>query len=49
MTTARIRAPLATTAVTAVLLHGLAGHGMPQMSDDGMTGAAAGLCLRFRN
>jgi hypothetical protein len=45
MFTARIRALLAATAVAAVLVYGLSGHGTPQMSHDEMTGAAAGLCL----
>jgi hypothetical protein len=27
------------------LAYGLSGHGMPQMSHDGVAGAAAGLCL----
>ena len=45
MTTARIRSLLAATAVAAVLAYGFSGHGMPQMSDDDMAGAVAGLCL----
>jgi hypothetical protein len=47
MSTARIRPLLATTAVAAVLVYGLSGHGhgMAQMSHDEMAGAAAGLCL----
>jgi hypothetical protein len=45
MSTARIRPLLAATAVAAVLVYGLSGHGTPQMSHDELTGAAAGLCL----
>ena len=45
MTPARMRPLLAATAVAAVLAYGLAGHGVPQMSHDGMAGVAAGLCL----
>jgi hypothetical protein len=45
MTRARIRALVASTAAAAVLVHGLVGHGLPHASDDGMAGAAAGLCL----
>lgn len=45
MTTARIRSLLAATAIAAVLSFGLSGHGLPQMSHDGMAGAGAGLCL----
>jgi hypothetical protein len=45
MTPAGIRAVLATTAVTSVLVHGLAGHGLPQAGDDGMAGAVVGMCL----
>ena len=45
MTTGRIRPLLAAAAVAAVLADGLSGHGLPQLSHDGMAGAAAGLCL----
>jgi hypothetical protein len=45
MSTARIRSLLAATAVAAVLAYGLFGHGVPQMSHDGMAGVAAGLCI----
>jgi hypothetical protein len=45
MTTARIRSLLAATAVVAVMIHGLSGHGLPQASHDAMAGATAGLCL----
>jgi len=46
MTRARIRPLLAGIAVAAILSYGLSGHGLPQMStNDGMAGAAAGLCL----
>ncbi len=45
MTTAGIRSLLAATAIAAVLSYGLSGHGLPQMSHDGMAGAGAGLCL----
>ena len=42
----RIQSLHAAIAVAAVLLYGLAGHGLPQMSShEGMTGTAAGLCL----
>jgi hypothetical protein len=42
----RLRSLLATTAVAAVLVYGLSGHGLTQMSShEGMAGAAAGLCL----
>jgi hypothetical protein len=42
----RVSPLLAAIAVAAVLLYGLAGHGLPQMSShDGMAGGAAGLCL----
>lgn len=44
MTTARIRAVLAATAATALVAHGLSGHGLPRMTDE-MAGATAGLCL----
>jgi len=44
MTTARIRALLAATAVITFLAHGLSGHGLPQMSDE-MAGATAVFCL----
>jgi hypothetical protein len=42
---AGIRSLLAATATAAVLSYGLSGHGLPQMSHDGMAGAGAGLCL----
>jgi hypothetical protein len=45
MSTARIRPLLATAAVAAVLVYGLSGHEMAQMSHEEMAGAAAGLCL----
>jgi hypothetical protein len=46
MNARRVRSLLAVTAVAAVLSYGLSGHGAPQMSShDGMTGAAAGLCM----
>lgn len=45
MTTAGIRSLLAATAIAAVLSYGLSGHGLPQMSHDGMAGAGVGLCL----
>jgi len=44
MTTARIRALFAATAVIALLAHGVSGHGLPQMSDE-MAGATAVFCL----
>ena len=40
-----MRALLATTAVAAVLVGGLSGHGPHHVMDDGMAGAGAGLCL----
>lgn len=41
-----VRVLLATTVVAAVLSYGLSAHSLPQMSSqDGMAGAAAGLCL----
>jgi hypothetical protein len=46
MTTTRIRVLLAATAVAAVLVHSLSGHGLPQMSGhEGLAGAGAALCL----
>jgi hypothetical protein len=45
MSAGRIRSLLAATAVAAVLSYGLSGHGLPQMSHEGMAGAAAGLCV----
>jgi hypothetical protein len=45
MTAAPIRSLLAGTAVAAVMIHGLSGHGLPQSSHDGMVGATAGACL----
>jgi hypothetical protein len=45
MIPARIRSLLAATAVAAVLAHGVSGHGLSQMSHDGMASAAVGLCL----
>jgi hypothetical protein len=45
MSTARIRSLLAATAVAAVLAYGVFGHGVPQMSHEGMAGVAAGLCV----
>jgi hypothetical protein len=45
MTTAPIRSLLAASAVAAVMIHGLSGHGLPQSSHDGMAGAIAALCL----
>jgi hypothetical protein len=43
VTTARIRSLLAATAIAGVLAYGFAGHGLPQISHEGMAGA--GLCL----
>jgi hypothetical protein len=45
MAAARLRPLLATTAVAAVLVYGLSGHGTAHMSHEEMAGAAAGLCL----
>jgi hypothetical protein len=45
MIRSRTRELLAATAVSAVLVHGLTGHGLPQMTDDGIAGAAAGFCV----
>jgi hypothetical protein len=45
MTRAGIRSLLAATAIAAVLSYGLSGHGLPQMSHEGMAGAGAGFCM----
>lgn len=47
MTTTRVRALLAAIVVAAVLSYGFSGHGLQQVSHDGMAGAAVGLCLLF--
>lgn len=47
MTTTRVRRLLAATVVAAVLAYGLSGHGLQQVSHEGMAGAALGLCLLF--
>jgi hypothetical protein len=44
--TSRARLLISTIAVATLLLYGLAGHGLHQMStDEAMAGAVAGLCL----
>ncbi len=46
MIRARSRSLVAAIAVSAVILYGLAGHGLLHMNgQEGMAGAAAGLCL----
>lgn len=45
MTQARFRSLLAAVAVSAVLAHGLSGHGLAQISQDDMAAVGAGLCL----
>ncbi len=46
MPRAHARSLLATIAVAAVLVYGLAGHGLSQMGGhDELAGAAAGLCM----
>ena len=47
MTTAHFRALLAAIVVAAVLSYGLSGHGLQQVSHEGMSGVAVGLCLLF--
>jgi hypothetical protein len=45
MSAGRVRSLIAATAIAAVLGYGLSGHGLRQVSHDGMAGAAAGLCM----
>jgi hypothetical protein len=45
MSRAGIRPLLAVAAAAAVFAYGLSGHGLPEMSHDGMAGAVAGLCV----